>query len=144
MHTLTIAMRARGKQRPREGRGRWYTPPETQAAEDRIAREYCLAKLPRNLQGPLRLYVKAVYAMPASWSKKKRADMLGKYYESTPDCDNCYKLVADSLNGIAYGDDRHIADAGIQQTWGESDSLTIVIGQLTTPEEALKAVGALA
>ena len=131
MNTLTIAMHPRGKERPRKGQGRFYTPPATQAAEARIAQEYVAAKLPRNIEGPLRLYVRAVYAMPASWSKKKRAEMLGKYYESTPDCDNVWKLASDSLNGIAYGDDRHIADAGIQQTWGEADSLTIEIGPAT-------------
>ena len=33
-----------------------------------------------------------------------------------------------ALRGLAFAADAHIADAGIQQTWGESDSLTIVIG----------------
>ena len=49
----------------------------------------------------------AWFSMPASWSKKKRAEMAGKVHRSKPDRDNIDKGVLDSLfesdQGVAFG-----------------------------------------
>ncbi len=47
------------------------------------------------LVGPLQLALSAVYDMPASWPKKKRAETFWK--ESRPDIDNLVKAVMDCV-----------------------------------------------
>lgn len=128
MHTLTIPMRAIGKARARVYGRRAVTPPATAEAEKRIAAEWVAAGLPRMIDGPLALHVEAVYAMPASWSRLKRAAGVGRPMRSVPDVDNLAKLALDALNGVAYPDDQHITDLGVSKIWGEADSLTIRIG----------------
>lgn len=141
-HTLTIPMRARGKQRPRVYGKRTITPPETVAAEKRIAAEWQAARLPV-VEGPVRVSVRAIYAMPASWSKRRRLMMDGAWCESgaIADADNCLKLCLDALNEVAFADDRHIADARIQKLWGRTDSLAITVEHMadTAGKRAIRA-----
>lgn len=60
------------------------------------------------LQGPLRMVVQTFRRPPVSWSGKKRG--AAEWITGKPDFDNTLKLIADALNGIAYGDDAQIAD----------------------------------
>lgn len=55
-------------------------------------------------QAQLDMRVMAFYQMPSSVSKKKRQQMLDQKIRPTkkPDADNILKVVADSLNQIAY------------------------------------------
>lgn len=128
-YTLTLPIRAIGKERPRFA-GHAYTPARTASTEALIAAEWVAAKLPRNLDGALRLYVRATYRVPASRQKGARKVEIGEPYDQTPDCDNVWKLCADALQGVAYESDRRIADAGIAQVWGDRDSLTITLAQM--------------
>lgn len=48
------------------------------------------------LPGDIEL-IKFLFPMPKTWSKKKKAEMLGKPHQQTPDVDNCLKAVFDSL-----------------------------------------------
>lgn len=134
-YTLTIPMRARGKQRPRVYGRRAITPPETAEAEARIAAEWQAARLPW-IEGPVALHIEAIYAVPKSWSKKRKLAALGAPMESSPDFDNVAKLASDALNGVAYPDDRHIAHCGIRQVWGETDKLTITVSAIPVRETA--------
>jgi len=43
---------------------------------------------------------------PSSWPQKRKA--AAHYVTGKPDVDNIVKLVADAMNGIAYGDDSRI------------------------------------
>lgn len=101
----------RGKGRPRFVRatGRTYTPRETMTAESWV--RFCAVKAGATpLDGPVSLTLHVRVAIPQSWSDKKRNDALGKYTTAKPDVDNIVKLVGDSLNGIAWHDDKQIAE----------------------------------
>ena len=49
-----------------------------------------------------------------------------------PDIDNCVKVVADALNGIAYVDDKQIVALQVFKKWcrdGEAESVTVTIDE---------------
>lgn len=104
-----------GKQRPRFARrGKFvktYTPMRTAKYEETVvlyARQTMGRKEP--LAGPLEVDIVFQMPVPLSWPNKKKADALagGVYPTNKPDIDNMIKSVCDSLNGIAWGDDRQI------------------------------------
>lgn len=123
-----------GKQRPRFMRnGHTYTPMETVNYENLI--KVCFAeKYPRHtpIDGAVNMDVTAVFPIPDSWSKKKKAAALQKEIRpGKPDIDNIYKIVADALNGIAYKDDAQVAKAAIEKYYGEKPCLTVVLNELS-------------
>ena len=124
-----------GKQRPRATRqGRVFTPKETVRHENTIG-SLALPHFPTPLEGPVRLTVEAVFALPASWSKKKRAAMLGRPHTSKPDASNVAKAIEDALNRIAYADDAQIAEAVTRKRWGEAAETRVTVETLTEPPE---------
>lgn len=78
--------------------------------------------------GPVELVVEATYVVPASWSKLKRERAWWK--AGKPDVDNLLKIVADSLNGIAYLDDMQIADGRATKRYGVRSETRITIREL--------------
>ena len=68
-----------------------------------------------------RVRVEFRIAMPQSWSKKKKAEMLGKLHQQKPDHDNCAKAVGDAF-GI---DDGFIADGRYTKRWAEAGCIIL-------------------
>lgn len=65
---------------------------------------------------------KFVIPMPKSWSKKKRAESLGRRHMQRPDADNLMKALKDALvvkDDCVYWDSRQI------KIWGESPGILI-------------------
>jgi len=62
-----------------------------------------------------------VLPMPASWSKKKRAEMMLQPHQQTPDVDNLHKGLLDAL----FVDDCKVWDHWITKIWGESGAIQI-------------------
>ncbi len=60
--------------------------------------------------------------MPKSWSKKKKALMLGKGHQQKPDVDNLLKAVMDAV----LQEDCHIYDIHSQKFWAEKGSIKIL------------------
>ena len=123
------------KGRPRfvtiNGHARTYTPKETVSYENLIKMEY---RMKYGLQRfgdtqPLLMCVKAYYSIPKSTSKKNRQLMLDKKIRPTkkPDWDNIGKIVADSLNGVAYRDDSQVVDAFVRKFYSEQPRVEITI-----------------
>lgn len=119
--TITVPGVLRGKGRPRFGRGRVHTDSKTEAAENGLV-AHALAQIgtPR-LEGPLVLTIEIAVEVPASWSKRKRADALAHLLRpmGRPDLDNQVKLVADALNGIAWRDDAQLVGLEVRRRYGE-------------------------
>lgn len=118
---LVVPGEARGKGRPRFGRGRAYTDTPTLRAEQRIADEWRAAGGPRLPDAPLTLHVTLYLDRPASHhladgtlSAQGRRNGLPV---RKPDVDNALKLVCDALNGLAYRDDVLIVDAHARRRW---------------------------
>ncbi len=77
----------------------------------------------------LDLRIRAYYAIPESVSKKKKAAMEKGEIRPTkkPDADNILKVVADSLNQIAYHDDAQIVDTQIRKFYSRYPRLEVSI-----------------
>lgn len=58
--------------------------------------------------------------MPKSWSKKKRAEMVGKPHRQIPDLDNCQKALNDILDN-----DSHIWRIHATKMWAEVGAIRI-------------------
>lgn len=74
---------------------------------------------------PIALTCTFSFQVPKSWSKVKRAAMLGKPHESRPDLDNLAKFVNDVANGILWQDDAQIARLSLEKVWAEEDKTVI-------------------
>ena len=75
-------------------------------------------------ESPLEVDIMAHFPMPKSWSKAKRARMLGKPHRQRPDWDNVGKAICDALWP---GADEIIADGGCKKRWGLTGSIAITI-----------------
>ena len=136
--SFTIPGEPRGKQRPKwNSRTRTtYTPGETVVYENLVKIGFT-NKYPRvNLNGQLRLIIKAYFAIAASTSQKKRNKMLQGEIRPTkkPDVDNITKIVADSLNKIAYADDSQIVVATIEKLFSDNPRVEVIIEEMAESE----------
>lgn len=121
-----------GKGRPRFTReGRTYTTEKTASYENLVKLEYeqqCRGyRFPDDAQLDIR--ITAYFGIPKSVSKKKRAEMLAHKIrpKKVPDWDNIGKIVADSLNKIAYHDDSQVVDGQVRKFFGETPKVVVVI-----------------
>lgn len=123
---ITIPGAARAKQRARVAvRGRFasaYTPKETVNAEAWV--KHCAVEQAGQpcLEGPLSLAVEIVVAVAESWSNKRRLAALDGAIFPTgkPDIDNCFKLIADALNGVIWRDDAQIVSLRVTKRYGRA------------------------
>lgn len=129
---FTVLGEPRGKQRPRVTRkGNTYTPAETVQYENLVRMEYRRQcgdyRFPDD--AALDMRIMAYYAIPKSASKKKRQEMLEHRIRSLKkvDCDNAVKIVADSLNMIAYRDDVQIVDCQIRKFYSSEPRIVVTI-----------------
>lgn len=127
----------KGKGRPIFARktGRAITPKGTVAYEDLVRMEYfrqCAEeRFPDGSMLDMRIV--AYYSIPKSASKKRRGMMLDGRIRPTkkPDMDNVIKIVADSLNNIAYHDDTQIVDCQCRKFYSEKPRVEVRILEVT-------------
>lgn len=76
--------------------------------------------------------ITAYFKPPANISKKLREQLISNSigYMHKPDCDNIEKIIADSLNGIAYKDDSQITKMEINKLYGIEDKVEVEIEYL--------------
>lgn len=135
MNTIrfTIPGTPQGKARPRVVRAQsgvslTYTPDKTVAYEELTRIRYKAAggfRFPDDSQ--LCIQITACFPIPASKSKKVKAEMLEGSIKPTkkPDCDNIVKIICDALNGFAYKDDAQVVLAQVAKEYA-SDGQTVV------------------
>ena len=127
---FTIDGEPKGKARPRMNTrtGKAYTPDDTRMYEDYVKLLY-RSKLKHYFEGYVRLTVKAYYRIAKSDSKKikeqKKANILRP--SKKPDIDNVVKLIADSLNDIAYKDDTQIVEMLAIKYFSETPRVEVTI-----------------
>ena len=85
---------------------------------------------PAPLDGPLHLSVTAVFAIPASWPKAKRATASGLPHTQKPDADNLVKQLGDGLNRIAWNDDSQVAEITVRKQWGDRAETVVMVEEL--------------
>lgn len=97
-------------------------------AHEAALQSIVLRDVPKAFEGPLRITVRAVFQIPASWSQKKRAAHLGRPHTQKPDLSNIIKHLEDGLNRIAWVDDSQIAEYGPSaKVWGDRDYTVLTI-----------------
>lgn len=130
---ITIPGQPQGKGRARFAkRGafmRAYTPAKTVAYEGLIALAGQQAMQGRErFVGPVELRIEAMFAIPASWPRKRREAAL--WHTGRPDGDNILKAVGDGLNGIAWNDDAQVARCSITKVYGDTPGLKVLVAPL--------------
>lgn len=116
-----------GKGRPRIGRrgphARMFTPEKTVAYESTVALFASQAMAGQALfDGPVRVVLHLVCAIPASWSTKKRQSAIGHQIRPTtkPDIDNTAKALFDAMNGVVWRDDVQVVELTARKMYGEA------------------------
>lgn len=119
-----------GKGRPKFWKGHAVTPPKTRSYENNLADAALRAMHHRApLDGPLKVEVIAAFAVPKSWSKKKKAAALTGLIKPTgkPDIDNILKASADALNRVVWRDDAQVVIASISKRYSDRPRLRIEV-----------------
>lgn len=128
----------RGKGRPRvvtrNGFSKAYTPKETASYENLVRVEYELQTERYKFSDGtfLSMRIDAYYPIPKSASKKRRALMVSGELRpiKKPDSDNVIKIIADSLNGIAYRDDTQIVTCECYKYYADDPCVKVTLTEL--------------
>ena len=118
-----------GKQRPRFSRGRTYTPKKSVDYEKQIAGKAREAMGPAEaLETPVAVYIYANYAIPASYSKKRKEACLNRSERpKKPDLDNSAKAYLDAMNGIVYLDDVQVVSLHVTKRYDTIASVHVCV-----------------
>lgn len=119
---VTVEGKIKGKARPRFNTktGRTFTPGDTIQYENWV--RLCYQEQDgRYFDGAVRAHITAYYKVPKSYTKKRvQAIRDGLEYPlKAPDSDNIGKIILDSLNKIAFDDDRQVIDLNVIKRWTE-------------------------
>ena len=128
---FTVHREPKGKQRVRVTRsGHAYTPNDTTTYEGIVRSEYQMqvGDVPPYL-GPVVVNIRAYFEIPKSWSKKKQHQAQLSLIGPTkkPDCDNIAKIVLDSLNGIAFEDDKQVTVLHVEKVYSETPCVKVAL-----------------
>ena len=119
---ICIPGRIQGKGRPRFYGHRAVTPEATVNYEAKIAEAYKASiRSGEDVyhEGPVSVLITVDYAIPESYSKKKKNMCSCDAIRPTkkPDIDNVAKAVLDGLNGVAYKDDTQVVCLQVIKGW---------------------------
>ena len=80
-------------------------------------------------EGPVELRMTAYMPVPASWSKKKRAEALAGIHRPTakPDASNVLKNLEDGMKQIVYRDDSQIVALHVWKFFSESPRVVVEV-----------------
>ena len=111
-----------------------YTPDKTVLYENLIRTEYlrqCSGQRFADKE-PLAMKIRAYYSIPASASKKRQAAMEAGEIRPVkkPDADNIIKVVADSLNQVAYRDDADLVKVELEKFYSWQPRIEVEIKSL--------------
>lgn len=117
----------KAKGRPRFVKGRTYTPKDTVYFENLVKTHYQDQSDDAYFTEQIKVTVDAWFKIPKSVSKKKMELMeRGKIRPTKkPDCDNLLKSICDSLNLVAYDDDKQIVEVTLRK-WYTHRPRTVV------------------
>ena len=136
MREFKIPGKAQAKQRPRMGRsGIVYTPKETLIYENYV--KMCYSDYAKQFgwlpyENQVRAEIEVLVAVPKSDSKtKKKAKIEGMIRPAVkPDCDNLAKSILDSLNGLAYHDDKQVVELSVKKYYAENAEVKIKLSEV--------------
>jgi Holliday junction resolvase RusA-like endonuclease len=134
-----------GKGRPRVAvRGRhatMYTPEKTVAYELAVKVEAARSMRGRALLDcPVELVLEIVTAVPASYSKARRAACLAGAERPTkkPDVDNVVKAICDAFNGCVWVDDVQVVELRVSKRYGKEAYVAASVTDIQLQPEQLQ------
>lgn len=129
---FTVPGEPKGKGRPRfstQGKFiRTYTDETTVNYENWV--KICFQEAGQGkLEGELKAEIDCYFSIPNSFNKNKKFNAVNGLLRPTkkPDVDNIAKIVLDSLNGLAYEDDKNIVSCSINKWYGGDPRVEIYI-----------------
>lgn len=131
--SFTVPGEPKAKARPRmTTTGMAYTPKKTVEYENWVKQCYLIEQKGKKLEGQIKAEIAAYFTIPKSTSKKKRKEMTNYLIRPTkkPDSDNVAKVILDSLNGLAYDDDKQIIDLRIMKFYGEDPRVEVTLNEI--------------
>ena len=125
-----------GKARPRVvvqgNRAHAYTPPKSASYARLVAEVYKQSfSGAETLTGAITLVIRAYYPIPQSWPQSKKAKALCGLIQPLVKCDldNLVKQIADSINGIAWVDDKQITEIRASKEYSAMPRVEVEIWQ---------------
>lgn len=130
---FTVPGVPQGKGRPRVTRNGTFTPKKTRDYEKKV-RDCYIAQGGQMFPDdtPLFATITAIFPIPSSLSKKRRALFNGKRHCKKPDADNVAKAILDSLNGVAYRDDSAVSMLLVDKSYGDDARVVASIKAVTS------------
>lgn len=133
---FTVQGEPKGKGRPRfmPNTGRAVTPKDTVIYENLVRMEYMAQckdyKFPDGTMLDMRIM--AFYGIPKSQTKKNKELMKRQLLRPVkkPDMDNVVKVIADSLNQVAYKDDTQIVDCQCRKFYSDNPRVEVIIKEV--------------
>ena len=125
---FTVPGVPQGKGRPRVTRNGTFTPKKTRDYEKKVRECYIEAgghMFPDD--APLYADITAVFPIPSSLSKKRRALFNGRSHCKKPDADNVAKAILDALNCVAYRDDSAVSHISMTKIYGEDPHVRVFL-----------------
>jgi len=127
---------AKGRARAfvRAGRVAHYTPSKTANYESRVAtfaKQAMAGAEP--FSGAVALSVVVRFAVPTSWSKKRRQAAVDglEHVTKRPDLDNVLKAIKDGMNGIAWLDDSQVVRlVDCRKVYAEQPGVDVIVAGL--------------
>ena len=117
---FVIPGKPEGKGRPRFTKfGKVYTPKKT-ADYENLCKQIYIISGGKKSERPISMRIDAYFAfqkkMPLNSEKILERDILNT---SKPDVDNIGKIIMDSLNGVAYKDDKQVVELHVYKHFGD-------------------------
>lgn len=130
MIKLIIPGEPMGKARPRMTKTGFVYNPKKSVNYETLIKELFIIKYPdfQPLEGPVRMRLWAWMKMPKASKKKIEAMKSGEIRPTKkPDLSNILKIVEDSLNSLAFFDDKQIVEARVEKRYGDRPRIELVI-----------------
>ncbi len=135
--TFTVLGEPQGKARARTvrnkatGKTMSFTPARTASYENLVRLEYHAQTGGKFLfpdDKPVYVLIDMFMQAPKT-SKKKSGQMLAHLLRPIRkvDWDNCGKIICDSLNGIAYKDDKQVVDGRVRKWWSRQPRVVVTL-----------------
>lgn len=119
------------KQRPRVYRNIAFTPVKTKNYQA-LVRDCFKLRCPswKISDKKLKIRIEFYFKPPKSTSKKRLNGMIDKFCDNHKDLDNLEKSVLDSLNKVAYFDDKQIVEMHTTKKWAMNDFVKIQLEEI--------------
>lgn len=129
--SFTVPGKPQGKGRPRfsSRTGRVYTPSETTDYENKVRLCWSQQTPGNALNGEIRADIRAYFHIPKSTAKYKAIKLAEEHTgcQNKPDADNIAKVILDSLEGLAFENDKAITYLTVAKLWGSRPRVEVTL-----------------